>query len=1139
MGAADAPFLDEAHPWPGLASFDEAGAPYFFGRSVEEDQLLRLVQRETTTLLFGQSGLGKTSLLQASLAPRLRERGYLPFIVRLDHAEEAPALIDQVRAALAKASENLGSGLAPLQAAEGLWEYLHRRDLHGERVAQPTLILDQFEEIFTLGLANDLRRARSQAFLVELSDLIENRRPASLDARLEADPDLADRFALGGQPYRIVVSMREDYLPLLESVRARAPTLGDNRFRLTRMNGRQALEAVRGPGGSLVDQPVAREIVGAVGSRHVDDPFGLALSRQSDEIAELEVEPSLLSLFCQQLNEERISAGQARITHELLEENRHEILERFYDRAFEDQPAALRAFVEDWLLTDSGVRCDVTRERAAQELARQGVAAASLDELVRRRILHVEDRLNVPRVELIHDVLAEVAARSRARRRGVEQQQRLQREVAEANAREAALRQTYARRRRRVMAGAVVGGVAVTAVIATLAFALNESKNATVEKAQQLQAEKESLASENRFALSEKKIADKDYQLSIAYQRLTADRDTLSKQFVEQKKESAALSASNNDLKSTTEYLNNVFLATTIDSSKKLGDYHAEEEYEQASHAMPSRPEAYVGLSRIYENRQQYQKALAELNIAIKSQASSVTAFVERGFVLQDLGEWKRSIADFQRAIEMTHEKYSNPFVGIAWAYYKMGDTKDALSWFDKAIALDPRYPNAYNLRALVEEDAADYTSARVDLDESLKLYSSFSDAQNNYGVLYENGWAVPKDSATAMAWYRKAAAEGNATAAKNIGRMFQNGGPGVTQDYSVALTWYENAAAEGEAEANERIGVMYENGLGVKSDLSAAMEWYLKAVAGGDRAALHRIFSLRESNPQVVAKIRPEVLRDLQDVAEQGNGEIQDDVGWLYQHGWGVKQDNREALTWYLRAAAQGDADAQDNVGLLYENGEGLAQDYSKAMEWFRQAAAQGNSDGEVDLGYLFHEGRGVVQNDQVAAQWYEKSAKRGNARAEEALGYLYQFGLSAEQNYSKAAALYQDSAKQGNEDAENNLGVLYENGQGVEKNVGLAIDLFKQAAAQGDAQAFFNLGDVAEHGLDGRSPDYSQALTLYLKAVISGDQAAEPDLAELYVSGKGGSQPRSDVLAWFKAAAANGDELAARVLKLTTQQP
>src|SRR3954467_11665582 len=92
--------VDPDNPWPGLSSFTEETRTLFFGRDKETDELSRLLRRETLTVLFGQSGLGKSSLLQAGLFPLLRENDHLPLYLRLDHNSLAAPLAEQVKAAL-------------------------------------------------------------------------------------------------------------------------------------------------------------------------------------------------------------------------------------------------------------------------------------------------------------------------------------------------------------------------------------------------------------------------------------------------------------------------------------------------------------------------------------------------------------------------------------------------------------------------------------------------------------------------------------------------------------------------------------------------------------------------------------------------------------------------------------------------------------------------------------------------------------------------------------------------------------------------------------------------------------------------------------------------------------------------------
>ncbi|MGH8612888.1 MAG: hypothetical protein ACREYF_12925, partial [Gammaproteobacteria bacterium] len=57
--------IDEQNPWPGLGAFDEVAQRFFNGRRHEAAELRRLVLHAPLTVVFGASGLGKTSLLQA------------------------------------------------------------------------------------------------------------------------------------------------------------------------------------------------------------------------------------------------------------------------------------------------------------------------------------------------------------------------------------------------------------------------------------------------------------------------------------------------------------------------------------------------------------------------------------------------------------------------------------------------------------------------------------------------------------------------------------------------------------------------------------------------------------------------------------------------------------------------------------------------------------------------------------------------------------------------------------------------------------------------------------------------------------------------------------------------------------------
>src|SRR5215470_4171136 len=86
------PLVDAEHPWLGLHPFTEENQHYFFGRTAEIRDIFLRVREQPLTVLYGQSGLGKTSLLRAGLIPKLRVERFRPLRVLLDFGEKSVPL---------------------------------------------------------------------------------------------------------------------------------------------------------------------------------------------------------------------------------------------------------------------------------------------------------------------------------------------------------------------------------------------------------------------------------------------------------------------------------------------------------------------------------------------------------------------------------------------------------------------------------------------------------------------------------------------------------------------------------------------------------------------------------------------------------------------------------------------------------------------------------------------------------------------------------------------------------------------------------------------------------------------------------------------------------------------------------------
>jgi len=422
-----ATLLDDDNPWPGLAAFDEGSSRYFHGRDEEIEALAARVEAAPLVVLFGKSGLGKTSLLRAGLLPRLRTRRLLPVYLRLVLQPGAPAAADQLRDALRTALAAEGVDAPPFADGETLWHYLHRADLEfwdaRNFPCTPVFVLDQFEEVFTLGehVSDWVQRWR-----VDFGDLAENRIPAGLEA--------ATGLQLRAMRCKFLLSLREDFLPELEGWRAAVPSLGRARLRLLPLSPAQALQAVHASAPQLMDAALARRIVEFVAAAQIDT--AAAGDAEAPGTARgAEVEPALLSLFCHGLNRKRQAQGKPRFDDALLDGAKQGILAEYFEACFEGMPDGVARFVATELITEKGYRNSVSKDDATPA----HLSEAQLATLIDRRLLRVEERYGAQRIELTHDLLTRVVRAHRDQLRRAD-------EAAAAQARAAAERRALEER---------------------------------------------------------------------------------------------------------------------------------------------------------------------------------------------------------------------------------------------------------------------------------------------------------------------------------------------------------------------------------------------------------------------------------------------------------------------------------------------------------------------------------------------------------------------------------------------------------------------------------------------------------------------------------------------------------------------
>ena len=254
------------------------------------------------------------------------------------------------------------------------------------------------------------------------------------------------------------------------------------------------------------------------------------------------------------------------------------------------------------------------------------------------------------------------------------------------------------------------------------------------------------------------------------------------------------------------------------------------------------------------------------------------------------------------------------------------------------------------------------------------------------------------------------------------------------------------------------------------------------------------------------------ESVRYIRSSAEAGNLAGMVLMGWGYQHGVGVAEDDAEALRWYLLAANQGYAWAQNNLASMYRSGEGIEENDGEALRLFRMAAEDGDAPAQNNLGAMYDNGEGVAEDNEEAVRWYRMAASQGYGIAQANLGWMYETGEGVVEDDAEAVRWYRLAIAQGNAQAQNNLGAMYDKGEGVEEDDEEAVRLYRLAAEQGHGHAQNNLGWMHYNGQGVEQSDTAAARWYLLAAergigpapdnllrLLNKDPSAETDLSAL----------------------------------------
>ena len=319
------------NPWLDVASYQMKDANRFKGREEDVAKFLKIIRSGTMSVLYSQSGIGKTSFLNAGIVPALQPEGYFPVhILFPDEVYEKD--VEGLEQWLIDRMQELCGWVCTLKEEEeravpeckkSLWWMLHAYRIKNEPTPQeetetasadhldvqelkplkPLIIFDQFEEVFTKSRKNaktqllerlfqQIEALSSRSLPPEVEQILEEKAAQGIFISVEVDPC-----------YKVAFSLRKEYLSDFDywtNDRYSVSELHQNRMLLLPLTRQQAEQVItcqpREDGEGYIDTltPIKDDII-----------------NKMDERGHNEVDPFILSVLCSRLYDEAISTEHA------------------------------------------------------------------------------------------------------------------------------------------------------------------------------------------------------------------------------------------------------------------------------------------------------------------------------------------------------------------------------------------------------------------------------------------------------------------------------------------------------------------------------------------------------------------------------------------------------------------------------------------------------------------------------------------------------------------------------------------------------------------------------------------------------------------------------------------------------------
>ncbi|MEM3400055.1 MAG: ATP-binding protein [Candidatus Micrarchaeia archaeon] len=164
-------------------------------------------------------------------------------------------------------------------------------------------------------------------------------------------------------------------------------------------------------------------------------------------------------------------------------------------------------------------------------------------------------------------------------------------------------------------------------------------------------------------------------------------------------------------------------------------DYYEREDYDRAiaNYNMaivlnPKFAEAYFNRALAYYNKKEYDRSIADYTRAAELDPRNAVIYNNRGDAYYRKQEFDKAIADYDMAIKL-NRKYLKAYYNRGLAYACKQEYEKAIEDFNMVIELNPNFAEAYHIRGLAYDYMGDYAAAIENYDKAIELNPNFTEA--------------------------------------------------------------------------------------------------------------------------------------------------------------------------------------------------------------------------------------------------------------------------------------------------------------------------------------------------------------------------------------------------------------------------